>query len=605
MKKSTIIRLVSAIGAAAIITAAFAFGTLYATDLTSANPLYRVDTAMSDALFMRETPISGEVVVIGLDALALEYFGPFPWPRDIMAMTLEMLNEDPENRPAVIGIDLLYTGDSDADADAYLAEAAGAYGNVVVAMSGVFGDRIVTEGEDFRIEKDVIVSSDVPFPALAESAVTGHVNAVLDEDGVMRHALRYITLPDGTVKYSLDITLYERYMGREMPDLRSTDKLPAFYIPYSAKPGAYEIASIADVFDGAELDLSGKIVLIGPYDAGLGDKMLTPIDHGIEMFGVEVHANVIESFLRGIQKSEISAALQAAVVFVCLSASLIFLWDRKILTATLFWFGITVMVVVIEILAFRRGFVTHALWLPLGLTIIYVVSVALNYIRAAMEKRRVTGTFKRYVAPEIVNEILREGTDALGLGGKLVDIAVLFVDIRGFTPMSEILTPPQVVEVLNSYLKLTSVAIMNNSGTLDKFIGDATMAFWGAPLPQDDCVFKAIKTALEMVEGSKALSEELAERFGRTVSFGIGVHFGPAVVGNIGAEARMDYTAIGDTVNTAARLESNAPAGTILCSRAVADALEGRVRFTSLGDSIKLKGKAEGFEILTVDGLVD
>ena len=171
--------------------------------------------------------------------------------------------------------------------------------------------------------------------------------------------------------------------------------------------------------------------------------------------------------------------------------------------------------------------------------------------------------------------------------------------------MSELLTPPEVVAILNKYLDLTSRSIMQNGGTLDKFVGDATMAIFNAPLPQEDYIYQAIKAALDMVEGSKALGEELQQQFGRTVSFGIGVHCGPAVVGNIGAEIRMDYTAIGDTVNTAARLESNAPGGQILISRAVADALEGRIKVTSLGDSIKLKGKSAGFEILRLEGLME
>ena len=108
---------------------------------------------------------------------------------------------------------------------------------------------------------------------------------------------------------------------------------------------------------------------------------------------------------------------------------------------------------------------------------------------------------------------------------------------------------------------------------------------------------------MDMVEGSKAVGEELMARFGRTVSFGVGVNYGPAVVGNIGAPKRMDYTAIGDTVNTAARLEANAPGGKVLISRAVTDALGERASVTSLGGSIKLKGKADGFEILTLDAL--
>ena len=129
------------------------------------------------------------------------------------------------------------------------------------------------------------------------------------------------------------------------------------------------------------------------------------------------------------------------------------------------------------------------------------------------------------------------------------------------------------------------------------------MAFWNAPLPQEDAAYLACCAAMDMVDGSRALGEELQARFGRTVSFGVGVHFGPAVVGNIGAPQRMDYTAIGDTVNTAARLEANAPGGTVLISRTVADALGSRARTTSLGGSVRLKGKAEGFETLTLDAL--
>ena len=202
-----------------------------------------------------------------------------------------------------------------------------------------------------------------------------------------------------------------------------------------------------------------------------------------------------------------------------------------------------------------------------------------------------------------MRRLIAQGASALELGGKQYDIAVLFVDIRGFTTMSEALDPPTVVEIINKYLTLTTECIMKNHGTLDKFVGDCTMAFWNAPVEQEDPVYLACRAAMDMVEGSKKLGEELSSRFGRTVSFGVGVNWGPAVVGNIGAPKRMDYTAIGDTVNTAARLEANAPGGKIFISRAVADILGDRAVVTSLGDSIKLKGKAEGFEILTLDSL--
>lgn len=183
---------------------------------------------------------------------------------------------------------------------------------------------------------------------------------------------------------------------------------------------------------------------------------------------------------------------------------------------------------------------------------------------------------------------------------------MLFVDIRGFTTMSEVLTPPGGRSpILNRYLSLTTDCIMKNHGTLDKFVGDCTMAIWNAPIEQEDYVMNACKAAVDMVEGSKALSQELLEKFGRTVSFGIGVHCGSAVVGNIGAEMRMDFTAIGDTVNTSARLEANAPAGKIYISRDVVERLGGRIRTTSLGDGISLKGKSQKLEIFLLDGIAE
>jgi adenylate cyclase len=170
--------------------------------------------------------------------------------------------------------------------------------------------------------------------------------------------------------------------------------------------------------------------------------------------------------------------------------------------------------------------------------------------------------------------------------------------------MSEKLTPEQVVAILNRYLELTSSSIFKFGGTLDKFIGDATMAIFGAPLPMEDYVFKAVCAANDMVERSHDLARELEEQFGRSVSFGVGVHCGKAVVGNIGTTRRMDYTAIGDTVNTSARLEANAPADTVYISKKVVDILQDRIECESVGN-IPLKGKSEELEVFRLISIND
>ena len=178
----------------------------------------------------------------------------------------------------------------------------------------------------------------------------------------------------------------------------------------------------------------------------------------------------------------------------------------------------------------------------------------------------------------------------------------MFVDIRGFTPMSENLQPEQVVQILNEYLTLTTESIFKHNGMLDKFIGDATMAVFNAPFDLEDYLYEAVATAWDIKSGSDELGKKLMEQFGRTVSFGIGVNCGDAVVGNIGCEVRMDYTAIGDTVNTAARLESRAKPGQILISEALYKALEDRIEAEEVGE-MELKGKSNKIMVYSVTAI--
>ena len=169
--------------------------------------------------------------------------------------------------------------------------------------------------------------------------------------------------------------------------------------------------------------------------------------------------------------------------------------------------------------------------------------------------------------------------------------------------MSEALEPERVVEILNEYLSLTTKSIFDNSGTLDKFVGDATMAVFNSPFDLDDYEYKAVCAAMDIVKGGEALEKELLEKYGRSVGFGVGVHCGPAVVGNVGCEFRMDFTAIGDTVNTSARLEANAKKGQVLISDVLYERLKDRIEVNEIGQ-IPLKGKSNGvmvYEVTSVD----
>ncbi len=595
----TLKRIGASVLAAVLLTALAGFGALKQPDFT-----------VSDLVYQSAASPDGQVVVIGMDQRAVDLLGPMPWPRSAMARAIEYLNHDPEHKPAAIGIDVLYVGESsDPAGDAALAEAAEKGGNVLFASVATFGSGLVIDSDSFYLDTKAVLAWDAPFDALAAVSQTGHINAMADPDGIIRHAILFADVPGIGRVYSFSRVLYEMYAdvhGIQATKLPETTAKGFFYIPFSYGPGGYYDLSIADLLDGSADAgyFAGKIVLIGPYAAGMQDEYRTSIDHAAPMYGIEIQANLIDAFRRGFYPREAGKLPQLAVLFLLTGLSFWWLWDRKVLHALLAWVLACAAWVGLCFGLYRlAGVVLHVLWVPVAVTAVFAASVALNYIRASLEKRRITNTFGRYVDPAILKELLVKGGAAEDLGGKTFEIAVLFVDIRGFTAMSESLDPPTVVEIINRYLTLTTECIMRHHGTLDKFVGDCTMAFWNAPLPQEDPVYLACCAAMDMVEGSKALGQQLLERFGRTVSFGVGVHFGPAVVGNIGAPKRMDYTAIGDTVNTASRLESNAPGGTVYISRVVADALGDRARTTSLGGSVRLKGKAEGFEVLTLDSL--
>jgi adenylate cyclase len=217
------------------------------------------------------------------------------------------------------------------------------------------------------------------------------------------------------------------------------------------------------------------------------------------------------------------------------------------------------------------------------------------------EKEMIKRAFSRYVAREVVEEVLKD-PENLTLKGDRCEVTVLFCDLRGFTRLSEQLTPEEVVLLLNQFYTLMIDTTFKHDGTLDKFLGDGVMAIFGAPLPQADHCYQAIRAALAMQAGVAELAGRRRREGKSPVSVGIGISAGEVVAGTVGTEDRMEYTVVGDTVNLAARLEAEARPGQVLISQPTHDRVRGRVQARSLG-RLKLRGKEAPVEVYEVIGL--
>ena len=565
-----------------------------------------IDLGISDRLNQKAGVTNKKIFIIGIDDKTLEKYGPVnTWSREIPAKLVSVLNSAQGGGPAVIGFDVIYSEKADEEADDYFAEVCGETGNVVAAMSFSFREQ-PERGEDGKVtynpyHVDHLIE---PYESLRNAVMCGFANTFVDGDGYVRQAMAYLDY-EGERMYSLSSRVYMVYQesrGEEavLPDTYGRNN--RFYFSYSGKPGGYSMISMADVLDGT-VDAAvfrDAVVLVGAYAVGMQDSYMPAIAHNSQMYGVEIHANIIEALLEGRTQLPVTPWVYAAVGAVLCGLFYICTRKLRLLYSTVLFAALTALDLIVAGVMCSKGRILPTVLLPGCMLLIYLVQVVRGYVTEILRRRRVLNVFKQYVAPQIVDKISKDKDFELVLGGENRHVAVLFVDIRGFTTMSESLKAEEVVEILNEYLSLTTKAIFDNGGTLDKFVGDATMAVFNAPFDLDDYIFRAVCTAWDMQAGAAVIAEKCKERFGKSVSFGIGVNCGNAVVGNIGCDFRMDYTAIGDTVNTAARLESNAKAGQILISRDVYEAVKDRILATPVGE-LALKGKSNGVYVYQLD----
>ena len=566
-----------------------------------------VDKAAEDRFYHYAGNVDSTIKIIKIDDRTMNRLGDLSsWDRDVYAELLETIYVSEEIRPAVVGFDILFSSRKDAASDARFAEACARYGNVVTGFSYVF-TKEVTEGADGTLTVNTMSVSEKVEPYAELQAVTsnGFVNALTDEDDkIIRSSFIYFEEENGTREKSFSSAVYETYMQEKGLEISYPTDQNGMTFRYSGKAGEYENVSLIDVLDGTVPPeaFDGCIVLVGAYAAGMLDSYFVPVEASKQMYGVEIHANVIQALMEG--KTLTAMPLMADAILAAVVAFLLALiCDRlsvgKVVVVCL---ATAVLKLLAGFILFQTGISANVLVIPAMAVLIAVYYIAAHYYKANAAKRSIEKAFSKYVAPQVVDEIAKDGTYQLKLGGENRDVAVLFVDIRGFTPLSESLEPEQVVDILNGYLELTTESIFRHGGTLDKFVGDATMAVFNAPFDVEDYEYKAILTAWDIVQGGNRIEKEYVKKYGKQVGFGVGINCGPAVVGNIGCEFRMDYTAIGDTVNTAARLEANAPKGTVYISENVYERVKDRITVEEVGE-IPLKGKSKGVFVYSVTGV--
>lgn len=533
------------------------------------------------------------IILISIDDASLaEIAHPWPWPRSLHAGLIDKLKAA---GAAVVAFDILFSLPTRPADDQALAQAIARAGNVVLAAGLVRQET----------PAGTLWSRQAPLTELqAAGGQVGVVNLAFDSDLVMR---RLSTDPDAFWRRIL-VGLRRAMPEQELPGAVSEDAM----IRYVGPPGAFPTLPYHKALELEKhvdsKDFEGAVVIVGrstrsATEIGMAQADLFSTPHtrltGELMPGLEIHANILDSVIRQRVIRPVAIGLQIALlVTLTLIASAVLLWRQR-------WLALgAVMLLVWAVPASAWAlFSAGNWWLPVGAPIVAVLGVvAGHFIQSALvtrrERDRVQKMFALYVPPEFVKTLIAHPERA-GLGGDTRHLTVMFCDLRGFSTLSAQMAPADITMVLNRYFTCMTNAIFSHGGTVDKFIGDAVMAFWGAPLPDPEQERHAIQAAIAMKDSLVALNLELAAQGKPQLRLGIGIHSGDALVGNMGAESRLSYTAIGDTVNVASRLEgANKTLGTEIVLSA--DTAKGApdLPLRTLG-AIRVKGRPQPLQVLT------
>lgn len=510
-------------------------------------------------------------VIVGIDSSSIDELGqygrPSAWPRSLHARVVDNLAAAGAR---VIAVDVLF--DIPTADDGELAASIARAGNVIVpaAAEGPMADGLAVG----RPQAFSVLARSVA--AVRESAAgEGHVNVTTDPDGTIR-GIPLVVSANGEDVPAFALATVARHLRRpRVLDAPPSDGVVAaaggripvdgplrMRINYlggpsdSGRPVTFVIMPFADVlenrFDPALV--ADKIVLVGLAARNFGDEHATPTTARQRMYGVEVLANAVETILRRGYLSEVGGGTTLLLIWLGALMPAVLLRCSRPVIAAVGVVGLVGLHVVLASLLFDQGLLLNMVYPPTALVLGFVALAVYRVVFEQAEQRVLRRTMARYLSPSVSEHVLKD-PDLLRLGGERRVMTVLFSDIRGFTTLAHAMDAEALVALLNEYLAAMTQIVFRHDGVLDKYVGDAVMAFWGAPVEQPDHARRAVLAALEMVDRLIELREDWRRRGVPQLDIGVGINTGEMIVGNTGSSEHLSYTVLGDAVNVASRLE--------------------------------------------------
>lgn len=594
-----------------------------------------------------DTPI----YIVDIDSKSLRSHGQWPWPRTTMARLVDKISA---GSPKVIGFDIVFAEPDrtaprrviDRHASDQTPEAVSAYLDTLPdpdqALAGALADGPTVLGQVFvdssadKTNQPRNVSGhfaiigpsphswvfrfsnvDANLPLFERAASgSGFFNVLPDMDGIVRNEPLLINYQDALYP-SLVLEMLRLGSAASTGLIRSgpngveavqigayaipTDEHGQFTVRFTGPPGSFQYISADDVLTG-EVDpviFRDSYVLIGTSAPGLLDIRATPTSQTFP--GVEIHANALNTILTGTHLEKPAWAQGAEVLFLLIISILLILLLPRLGAATS---GLVLFLLMVGIAYFsywnyvHNNLIVDFIYPSLTTVALFTTLTFMNYLQEEQRSKKIRGAFSQYLSPILVNRLLKN-PKLLTLSGEERCMSILFSDIRGFTSISETMAPQELCRFINQYLTPMTEVIMEHQGTVDKFIGDAIMAFWNAPLDDPAHATNSCHAALSMQRKLKELNQFWRQQGVSPINIGVGIHSGMVRVGNMGSEHRFDYTVMGDAVNLASRLEgiTKLYGSPIIVSDATCDMLkEGDLAFQEL-DRVRVKGKDKAVTI--------